>query len=109
MTAASYDRCQPKKESASTCVMALRRSAQQRGFDAVQLGGQLVGRAPQHDTAALEHDHLVGEPQRERHRLLDDDHRAPLLSEALHDVTELLDDEWREPERELVDAQQVPA
>ena len=59
------------------------------------------------DRALLHEERLVGGGERDVHRLLDEDHGDALLAELLHDVEELLDDERRQAERQLVDHEQL--
>ena len=68
-----------------------------------QLGGEPV----EPDRALLHEERLVGGGERHVHRLLDEDHGDALLAELLHDVEELLDDEGRQAEGQLVDHQQL--
>ena len=59
------------------------------------------------DRALLHEERLVGDGERDVHRLLDEDHGDALFLELLDDGEELLDDERCEPERELVDHEHV--
>ena len=59
------------------------------------------------DRALLHEERLVRSGERDVHRLFDEDHRHTLVAELLDDGEQLLDDEWCETERELVDHEDV--
>ena len=76
---------------------------------AQQVGAfEQLGREPvEADRALLHEEGLVGDGERDVHRLLDEDDRDALFLELLDDGEELLDDERCETERQLVDHQHV--
>ena len=57
--------------------------------------------------ALLEEDRPVGDRERDVERLLDDDHRLAARLQLLDDLEQALHDDRREPERELVDHQDL--
>ena len=81
------------------------RLAAQEVGRAQQLGllRQLLGRALVADAAALEHVGLVREPERDVRELLDQEDADAGRGDGLEHGREALDDDRREPERQLVD------
>ena len=57
--------------------------------------------APRHG-AVVEHDHPVAQAERVAHLLLDDEQRRSRVAEAGEALVELVDDDRRQPERQLV-------
>src|SRR3954463_16652425 len=59
------------------------------------------------DATVLEHGDPLAEAQRMRHLLLDDQQRRPFGAQALQRLVDLVDDDRRQTERELVGDQDL--
>ena len=68
-----------------------------------QIGGETV----EADRALLEEVGAIGGVERGVHRLLDDDHGDALRMEVPHHIEQLLDQEWAQTQRQLVDHQHL--
>src|SRR3954471_9698246 len=80
--------------------------AEVAGTEEVGPAAQLGRRPFEHEPSVAEHVRAVGDLERERHVLLDEQHRgAELGGDAAQDGKQPLDDHWREPEAHLVDQQ----
>ena len=73
------------------------------------MGGQLVGRAREPHRPGLHHVDAVGHRHGDVHRLLDEQDGRARLAHRLDGAEQLLDDDRREPERQLVDQEQLGA
>src|SRR2546425_3039808 len=68
---------------------------------------QVRARPVESDAAGLEHVCVLGVVERDVCVLLDDEHRQSLvLVERAHDLEDLTDDDWCQPERRLVEQEQ---
>ena len=81
-------------------------AVEEDGTDEVGAIEELAGRAREADLTLLEEVRAFGDLERERHRLLDEQHRRAGFGELAHHGEQALDDDRREPERELVEQQE---
>src|SRR5687768_3886876 len=82
-------------------------SRQERSVEQVVTLEQVGGGAVEPHLTLLHEHGPVGEPQRLVHGLLDEDDRDPLFLQPFHCVQELLHDQRRQSERELVDQEEL--
>ena len=68
---------------------------------------ELATRARVGDLALHEHDRVVGDRERVVHVLLDDQQRRPAVADRLERAVHLVDDDRREPKRQLVGDEQA--
>ena len=86
---------------------ALPRAFQEDRAQEVGAFEQLRREPVEADRALLHEERLVGGGERDVDRLLDEDHGHTLVAELLDDGEQLLDDERRQAERQLVDHEDV--
>src|SRR5581483_9668927 len=72
----------------------------------VGLAGELLARAGKHDAPGVEDVRAVGESDRTRGRLLDEEDRATFRSQLLERLEDEIDHERRKTERRLVEQDQ---
>src|SRR5437588_3053508 len=84
---------------------ACRRCSQEHGTSDVVPLEEVLGLAFEADLALLEEDGTIAQLHGDVEALLDEHHGDALLMDLAHDLEELSDDDRRQPERELVDAE----
>ena len=103
-SALTWGSCSHRRLVSITC--ARRRPGEEDGADEVVAVDELGDRAGEHDASPLHEHRSHREPHGEIDRLLDEQHRGAVLVDLPHDLHQTLDDDRRQPERELVDHQQ---